>query len=108
EEEVRGECGLDNGEDGGGAKGADRKEKKEKRRLGAGEPLSYGGCGQECADGKEVPVREVNDPHHAVDEGESSGDEKKDRRVEERVEEVDDEYVHRGRLLGYALTTGQV
>src|SRR6266545_2659838 len=45
------------------------KQPIEKGRLGPGEPPSDRGCGQERADRKEVPVREVDDPHHAVDEG---------------------------------------
>src|SRR2546425_12341526 len=46
------------------------------------------------AEGVEVAVGHVHDPHDAVDEAQAARDEEEDRRVEQRVEEVDDEDVH--------------
>src|SRR5262249_34148257 len=46
------------------------------------------------ANGVEVAVGHVHDPHHAVDERETGGDEEEDRRVEQRVEDLCDQRIH--------------
>src|SRR2546425_12702826 len=59
------------------------------------------------AEGVEVAVGHVHDPHDAVDEAQAARDEEEDRRVEQRVEEVDDEDVHYSATRnGITLTSG--
>ena len=50
---------------------------------------------------------EVDDAHHAVDEGEAAGDEEQDGCIEEGVEDVDEEEVHQSPArYGTTLTSG--
>src|SRR2546429_5252671 len=42
---------------------AERKQQVEPGRGRPGKPPPHGGCGDERAQGKEVPVREIHDPH---------------------------------------------
>src|SRR5207247_432335 len=42
----------------------------------------------------EIAVREVHDPHHAIDERQSARDQEERRGVEEGIQDVNDERVH--------------
>ena len=46
------------------------------------------------AEGVQVAVGQIHDPHHAVDEAQTTGDEKERRRGQERVEQMDEQEVH--------------
>src|SRR5207245_6509009 len=75
----------------------ERARRQEDQQHGQRRPGRGGADRPGChvrAEGVEVAVREVHDPHDAVDEAEPAGDQKEDRRVQERVEEVDEEDVH--------------
>src|SRR5262249_56007823 len=75
---------------------------------GGGQGQGHDPGGDVGAEGVEVAVGEVDDPHHAVDQAQAAGDQEEDRCVEERVEEVDEGDVHRryGRSSGRRRTSG--
>ena len=66
----------------------------EDRRRRAGQNLAQRPRRDVGAEGVEVSVGQVDDPHHAIDEAQPTGDEEQRRRRQERIEEMNEEEIH--------------
>src|SRR5262249_59432466 len=78
----------------GGGQSARGQEDVEDGGGGAGEEGAHDPGAHVGAEGVDVAVGEIHDPHHAVDQAEAAGGEEERGGVEESVEDVDDEDVH--------------